>query len=87
MGVHGLQHQPVATKRDDGIGVVGRRVAVAFGERDARLPRLLRVAGDEGDFIEAGHDHVDALGACLRSGHYKCDGAPSMQVSHLAPEW
>ena len=85
MGVHGLQHQPVAAERDDGVGVLGRGVAVALGERDARLLRLLGVAGDEGDFIEAGHDHVDALGACSRSGHYKCDGAVAMQVLHLAP--
>ncbi len=84
MVMHGLQHEPVAAERDDGVGVVGRGVAVALDERGARLIRLWRVAGDEGDGIEGGHDHVDALGACLRSGHYKCDGAPPMQVPHLA---
>ena len=85
--MHRLQHQSVAAKRHNGVGVLGHAVAVALGESDARFLCLLRVAGDEGDFFEAGHDHVDALGACLRSGHYKCDGAPSMQVPHLRRQW
>ena len=56
--VHGLQHHPVAAERHDDIGLCRRRVAVALGERPKRLLRLFGLAGNEGDFGEAGHDLV-----------------------------
>jgi hypothetical protein len=63
MTMHGLQHQPVAAERDDRIGLGCGRVAVALGERLQRLLCLFGLAGNEGDFVEAGHDRVETLGA------------------------
>ena len=80
MAMHGLQHQPVAAQRDDGIGRGDGSVAVALRQRFERLLCLLGLAGNEGDLVEAGHDPVEALGAWVRSGHYKRECALQKQV-------
>ena len=87
MAVHGLQHQTIAAEGDDGIGLGDGGVAVAFGQLLQRLLCLFGLAGNEGDFVEAGHDPVAALGVKLRSGHYKRDRAPRMQVPRIDSEW
>ena len=69
-GIHealqGRQHQAVAAERDDDVGLVRRGVAIALDQAPARALRHRRVAGDEGDALEAGAGR--ALGHGFRSG-------------------
>ena len=87
MTMHGLQHQAVAAQRNDGIGRVDIRVAVALDEAIERLLCLPGLAGNEGDFVEAGHDPVEALGAKVRRRHYKRERARQKQVPRNGNIW
>ncbi len=66
MAVHGLEHQPVAAKGDDSVSLAGWRVAVELDELLQRSLRLFGLAGDKGDFIEAGHPVFTTLGPSSR---------------------
>ena len=59
--MQGLQHQAVAAQRHDGVGLGEVGVAVMLGELAERVGGLLGLAGNEGDFLEAGHGSIEAL--------------------------
>ena len=67
-----VEHEAVAAERDDDVGRVRRRVAVAANEPPQRLLRRRRVAGDKGDALEAtvraalGHGGSGGLGLADR---------------------
>ncbi len=72
--VQGLQHEPVAAQRDDGVGFLGRYVAVQLRQGRKRAAGLRHLAGDERDLLEllrySGH-----VGSCnsltLKEGSLK----------------
>ena len=49
IGMHGLQHEAVAAKRDDDFGILDPRLAVKGRQALARLTRIGRVGGDKGE--------------------------------------
>jgi len=71
VGVHGLQHQPVAAQSDDGLRLLRRDIAVARGQLPERVRGFLRLAGDKSNFLKAWHRFAAALGPFVGRGHYK----------------
>jgi hypothetical protein len=66
--MHGLEHQTVAAKRNDGVRFLRRHVAVTLGKRLEGILRLIGLAGDEANLFEACHGHSTALaGPRIRS--------------------
>src|SRR6185437_123608 len=59
--VQGLQHQPVAAERDDGVRLRRFRVAVHRRQPRVGVARLRRLAGDEGDVVKSAHEDPETM--------------------------
>ena len=67
--MHGLEHQAITAERNNGVGLLGRDIAVALGKLMQRVFRLFSFAGDEGDIFEAYHDQISMrLVQCVLDG-------------------
>ena len=66
--VEGLQHEPVAAERDDDVGLLRRRFAVALGQLGAGGLRRLGVGRNERDAGTAGRGHGGAACSALSGG-------------------
>ena len=72
MVVHGLEHQTIASERDDRVRLFGRDVAIALHERGERSLASRVSLANEGDLFEICHEQICCASiASLREGHTK----------------